>query len=114
LRRCVPEALGSRPWAEDLDTDVRSRFRGTLFALKNLLILKKLFQMRFNSEPGEQALHRGVRLHLGRVEVKLLAPHQSCRYAQLDDLLEEAAEDLKKPLALPDAGEAGVMGQRLV
>ena len=50
--------------------------------------------------------------HLGGVDVEFLAPDQPRRDALLDDRLEEAAED-RQPVALADAGEAGVVGQRL-
>src|SRR5215203_340803 len=53
----------------------------------------------------------GSGLDLGRVEEPLLAPYQPRLEALLHDPLEEAPEHLK-PVALPDPGEAGVVGQR--
>ena len=64
-------------------------------------------------EPGHQAIQVGIGPHLGRVEEQLLAPDQAGRLAQLDDLLEEALEDLDAQTR-PDPGQAGVVGQRLV
>ena len=51
--------------------------------------------------------------HLGGVEVQLPAPDQPRLLAQVDDLLEEALEDVDAE-PLPDAGQAGVVGQLLV
>jgi hypothetical protein len=58
-------------------------------------------------------LHRGVGHHLGRVAVKLRTPDQARRLTPLHDLGEEAPEDLQA-VALPDARQAGVIGQRLI
>jgi hypothetical protein len=64
-------------------------------------------------EPGHQAIQVGIGPDLGRVEEQLLAPDQTGRLAQLDDLLEETLEDLDAETS-PDPGQAGVIGQRLV
>jgi hypothetical protein len=64
---------------------------------------------------GETRLERieiGVGRDLGRVDVELLAPDQTCLHALRDDRLEEAAEDLQ-PVPLADAGQTGVVGKRL-
>ena len=64
-------------------------------------------------EARDQRVEVGVGLDLGRVDVELPAPDQARLLAQIDDLLEEALEDVDaKPL--PDAGQAGVVGQVLV
>ena len=60
-----------------------------------------------------QGVHRGVRPHLRGVEDQLLAPDQAGLLAQLDHALEETPEEVAAQ-AIPDAGEAGVVGQRLV
>jgi hypothetical protein len=60
-------------------------------------------------EPRDAALHGGVGLDLGGVEEELLAPHQPRLEALLDDPLEEAPKDSQAE-AIPDAGEAGVVG----
>jgi hypothetical protein len=96
---------------QGMQTGARKRLRGAFFGLGGLLVLEEPLQMRLDGEPGKQAVYGGVGLHLGRVEVKLLAPYQPRLDAQLDDLLEEAAEDLKA-VAFSDTGEAGVVGQR--
>ena len=49
----------------------------------------------------------------GGVEVELPTPDQARFLAEVDDLLEEALEDVDAR-ALPDAGQAGVVGQRLI
>src|SRR5207245_1122168 len=51
--------------------------------------------------------------NLGTVEEELFSPDQPGLDAQLDDSLEEAPKNLE-PVALADAGEAGVIGQGLV
>ena len=70
-------------------------------------------QVRLDSEARGHRIERGIGLDLGRVEVEFLAPDQTGGEALLDDRLEEAVEDLQA-VALPDAGQAGVVGQRLV
>src|SRR5215207_11628687 len=69
--------------------------------------------MLLHGEARRDRLQRGIRLDLGGVEVELFAPHKAGFYALLHDLLEEAAED-SKPVAIPDPGEAGVVGHGLV
>jgi len=69
--------------------------------------------MVFHEPPRRQGVHGGVRLHLSGVDEQLLAPHQPGLEALLNDPLEEATEDLQ-PVAVPDPGEAGVLGQRFV
>ena len=67
----------------------------------------------FGIEAGDQGIDGGVGLDLGGVEEELLAPDEAGLLAQVDDLSEEAREELDaEPLA--DAGEAGVVGQGLV
>ena len=77
------------------------------------LALEVLVQVGLGGEPRDPALHGGVGLYLGGVEEELLTPHQPRLRALLDDPLEESTED-GKTVALTDAGEAGVIGQRLV
>ena len=69
-------------------------------------------EVRLDGEAGAERIQGGVGLDLGRVKVQLLAPDQPGRDALLDDRLEEAAEDVQ-PIALPDAAQTGVVGQRL-
>ena len=64
-------------------------------------------------EARDERVEGGVGLDLGGVEEQLPAPDQAGLLAQVDDLLEEALEDVE-PEPLPDAGQAGVVGQRLV
>jgi len=65
----------------------------------------------------EEARHEGiqvsVRFDVGRVHVELAAPDQPRLLTQIDDLLEEALEDVNAE-ALSDAGQAEVVGQLLV
>jgi hypothetical protein len=77
------------------------------------IFLKEILQMLLHSEAGRDRLQGSIRLDLGGIEVELFAPHKAGFYALLHDLLEEAAED-SKPVAIPDLGEAGVVGQGLV
>ena len=69
-------------------------------------------EVGLDGEARLERVERGVGRDLGRVDVELLAPDQPRRDALLDDRLEEAAEDVQ-PVALADAGQAGVVGQRL-
>src|SRR3954466_5463942 len=69
--------------------------------------------MLLHSEAGRDRLQGGIRLYLGGVEVELFTPYKAGFYALLHDLLEEAAEG-PKPVAIPDPGEARVVGQGLV
>ena len=64
-------------------------------------------------EARDEGVEVGVGLDLGGVEVELPAPDQARLLAQIDDLLEEALEDVDAQ-PLPDAGQAGVVGQVLV
>src|SRR5215213_9349217 len=69
--------------------------------------------MVFHEPPRRQGVNGGVRLDLGGIDEQLLAPHQTGLEALLDDPLEEVSEDLET-VAVPDPGEAGVVGQRFV
>ena len=62
-------------------------------------------------EARDEGRDAGVGFDLGGVEVELPAPDEPGLLAQIDDLLEEALEDVD-PQPLPDAGQAGVVGQR--
>ncbi len=64
-------------------------------------------------EARDERIDVGVGPDLGRVEEELAAPDQPDLLAQVDDLLKEALEDVD-PESLPDAGQAGVVGQRLI
>ena len=64
-------------------------------------------------EAGDEGRDAGVGFDLRGVEVELPAPDEARLLAQIDDLLEEALEDVDAE-PLPDAGQAGVVGQRLV
>src|SRR6266571_9107328 len=59
----------------------------------------------------ERALS-GIGCYLRPIEVHLFPPHQSCLLALLHNLLKEAAKDID-PVALTDAGQAGMIGKRL-
>jgi len=65
-----------------------------------------------DGEARRDRVERGVRRDLGRGEIELLAPDQARVDALRDDRLEEAAEDIE-PVAVPEAGEAGMVGERL-
>ena len=66
--------------------------------------------MRLDGEArGDGSSDAGVGLDLGGVEVELLPQTKPGCEAQVDDLLEEAAEDVEA-VALPDPGQAGVVG----
>ncbi len=59
---------------------------------------------------GEKRRDTSIGFNLRRIEVELPAPNQARLLTQIDDSLEEALEDID-PEALPDAGQAGVVGQ---
>jgi hypothetical protein len=64
-----------------------------------------------------EARHHGIAariaLNLGRVYEQFLAPDKPGIPAQPDDLIEESTEDLKSE-PLPDPGQGGVVGERLI
>src|SRR5687768_8184681 len=64
-------------------------------------------------EPRHQRIEIGVGPHLGGIEEQLLAPDEPRLLAELDDLLEEALED-REAEPLPNAGQAGVVRERLI
>lgn len=78
-----------------------------------LLIREELTQMAIDHEARLQGVQRGVGLNLGGVEVELLAPDQARLLTKLDYMLEEPAED-RQAEALTDAGQAGVVRERLI
>ena len=69
-------------------------------------------QVGLDGEARLEGVERRIGLDLGGVKVELLAPDQAGGDALRGDRREEAAEDVE-PVALPDAGEAGMVGQRL-
>ena len=71
-----------------------------------------VLQLTLQERPRARRVQRRVRLHLGGVDEQLLAPHESCLDAFLDDPLEEAPKDPQTE-ALLDPSEARVVGQRL-
>ena len=77
------------------------------------VFLEEVLKVLLNGEAGSDRLQGGVGLNLGCIEVKFLSPHQPCFGAHLHDPLEESPEDLKS-IAIPDPGEAGVVGQGFV
>jgi hypothetical protein len=64
-------------------------------------------------ESGHQGIHSSIAGDASRIGQKLLAPHQARCLAEVDHRLEAAAKDVETE-ALPDAGEPGGIGQRLV
>jgi hypothetical protein len=64
-------------------------------------------------EARDEGRDAGVSFDLRGIEVQLSAPDEAGLLAQVDDLLEEALEDVDAE-ALPDAGQAGVVGEGLV
>ena len=79
------------------------------------LVLKQLGDVGggVEVEARDEGRDAGVRLNLGGIEVQLPAPDQPRLLAQIDDLLEEALEDVDAE-PLPDAGQAGVVGEFLI
>jgi hypothetical protein len=79
------------------------------------LVRKQVIDVRLRliREAGDQGVERGVRLNLRRIEVELASPDEARLLAQVDNPLEETLKDID-PEPLPDAGQAGVVGQRLV
>jgi hypothetical protein len=67
--------------------------------------------VRLNGKARGTRIERGVGLDLGGVEVQVPPPDQTCLNALRDDRLEEATED-GQPIALPNAAQTGVVGQR--
>ena len=55
----------------------------------------------------------GIGFHLGAIEIQFLTPDQASLLALLDDVLEETPEGVHA-IAVADAGQAGMIGQRLV
>src|SRR4029453_15437154 len=68
---------------------------------------------RFVVEARNQGIEIGIGRDLGGIDVELTAPNQARLLTEGDDLLEETQEDVD-PKALPDAGQTGVIGQRLI
>src|SRR5215211_1982008 len=66
--------------------------------------------MLLHVESRSDRIQGGIGVHLGGIEVQLLAPDQTCLDTQLYDPLEELAEHLQAE-AIADASEAGVIGQ---
>ena len=64
-------------------------------------------------EARDERVSVSIGPHSGGVEVELASPDQPRLLTQIDDLLEETLEDVD-PQPLPDAGQAGVVGQFLV
>src|SRR3954462_3236058 len=64
-------------------------------------------------EPGDHTVQSRIGAHLRRVEEQLPSPEQSRFLTQIHDVLEETLED-RQAQSLPDARQAGVLGQRLI
>jgi hypothetical protein len=64
-------------------------------------------------EAGKQRIEIGIGFDRRGVDVQLAPPHQAGLLAQVDDLLEEALEDVD-PEPLPDAGQARMVRQHVV
>ena len=64
-------------------------------------------------EARDQRIETGVGAHLRRIEDQFLAPDQSGCLTHIDDPFEEPVEDLHTQ-AIPDAAQAGMLGQRLI
>ena len=107
-------AIGGRG-QQGVEIGLGGRLRGLVscFGLGCLLLAEEPAQVGLGREPRDPALHGSIGLDLGRVEEELLAPHQPCLDTFFDDPLEEATED-EQAVALADAGEAGVVGKRLL
>jgi len=73
---------------------------------------KKACEMGRGRKPWRQRIDRRIRLNAGRIDDAFLAPDQSCGEALLDDDLEKATED-RQPGPFADAGQAGVVRERL-
>ncbi len=63
-------------------------------------------------EARHERVEAGVGPDLGRVGEELLPPDETRLLAELDHILEEAAED-SQPIPLADLGQTGVVGQAL-
>lgn len=59
-------------------------------------------------EAGEQRIDDGVGFHFRGIEEEFVLPDQSHVLTEVDNVLEEALEDVNAE-ALPDAGQAGVI-----
>src|SRR5262245_36977240 len=68
--------------------------------------------MRLDRKARLERVLSGIGCYLSPIEVHLFPPHQSCLLALLHNLLKEAAKDID-PVALTDAGQAGMIGKRL-
>jgi hypothetical protein len=71
-----------------------------------------LLQTASEQRARSRGVDRGVGYDLGGVEEQLLAPHQAGLKTHLYDALKETPED-RKTVALADAGQGGMVGQRL-
>lgn len=69
--------------------------------------------LRFVIEAWDPRRYAGVGLHLGHIEVQLSPPDEPRILAEVDDVLEEALEEID-PEALADPGQAGVVWEELV
>ena len=61
--------------------------------------------LRPQIEAWDQGISVRVGPHLGSIEDQFFAPDQTCLLAEVDDVLEDALEDLD-PVALPNPAEA--------
>ena len=73
---------------------------------------EEVVEVRLNGEAGLERRQRRIGRDLRRVDVQLLPPHQPGADALLHNRLEEATQDIES-VPLPDAAQAGVIGQRL-
>jgi hypothetical protein len=64
-------------------------------------------------EARDEGVDVGVGCHLRGIDEQLAPPNKTGFLTEVDNLLEEALEDVDAE-ALPDAGQAGVVGQRFV
>jgi hypothetical protein len=67
----------------------------------------------FVEEARDEGWDARVGFDLGGIEIEFATPEQPRLLTQIDDALEEAREDLHAE-ALPDAGQAGVVGEVFV
>src|SRR6266852_2805061 len=67
----------------------------------------------FNSKASHERIHSGIRIHLGRIDVEFLAPHELGLLALVHDGIKETAKD-REPIPGPNAAQTGMVRQGLV
>jgi hypothetical protein len=90
----------------------RSPARVIVVSFALAAFLEELSEVRLDGKPWVQRVDRRIGVDVGRVDRPFFPTHQSGRDALVNHRLEEPAQD-RQAVPLADAGEAGVVGERL-